>query len=203
MLLNRILLNIYFFILILNLFAFYIDFYTLRFDLENFITFVYFDYEKNLPTFFSSVVLFYSSYILYSLFKEKKEKEWLIMSFIFLYLSFDEFFSIHENILYVPSFLSNYHYFPWAFFGGLFSIFFFLFFYKFLLKLNRKTFLQMCIAGFLFVLGSIGFDTISSNYFYEETLSRKEGYIILSIIEESLEILSILYFNYVLLKSPK
>jgi len=70
-------------------------------DLEDYYLFNdYFDItrEKNIPTFFSFIIMILVAWVYFLLYKEKNRWRWLIISLFFLYLGFDDMFEIHEHI---------------------------------------------------------------------------------------------------------
>ncbi len=54
--------------------------------------------EKNVPTFFSFMIMILISLVYLLIYKDKKQYSWLLISLFFLYLGFDDMFKIHENI---------------------------------------------------------------------------------------------------------
>src|SRR5687767_903152 len=91
-------------LLILNLSGIYLKKVLL---IDNFVgnaLFFFFDAssEANIPTFFSSLILFISAVILYVIYKTEpkgsgKKRYWLVLMIIFAWLSVDETASIHEQ----------------------------------------------------------------------------------------------------------
>ena len=92
-------------------FAFY-NKYTL-----NFITQFYVDREYNIPTLFSTLILFFTSILLgiITLLEKKREnidvRYWAVLAFGFLYMAADESIQIHEKFgIPLRKFLDNKHY---------------------------------------------------------------------------------------------
>lgn len=54
--------------------------------------------EKNVPTFFSFMIMVLISLVYFLIYKEKMKYYWLVISLFFLYLGFDDMFKIHEHL---------------------------------------------------------------------------------------------------------
>ena len=70
-------------------------------DIEDYYLFNdYFDItrEKNIPTFFSFIIMVLIALVYFLFFKENNRWKWLVISLFFLYLGFDDMFEIHEHI---------------------------------------------------------------------------------------------------------
>jgi hypothetical protein len=165
-----------------------------------------FDTEKNIPTLYSSVALLFSSILLALIaFNSKKLNlpyiYWLMLSFIFLFLSIDEISSIHERLI-IPvreTFkTSGFLYFAWVIPYGLALVVFIFAYSKFLFELPKRTMILFIISGAIFVSGAIGFEMVGGS---QADLYGRNN-IIYSIIvtcEELLEMLGIAIFIYTLL----
>lgn len=122
-------------------------------------------YEGNIPTWFSSIILFlcgmYSLEIYFQIKKETKNYSlWLIMAFLFIAMSCDEVAQIHEmlgaviNKYYLH--LSNTQHSEWVFILGPFALIPILYIVVYLRKNNlEKRVKTLLISGFgLYVLGA-------------------------------------------------
>ena len=164
-----------------------------------------FDSEKNLPSVFSTLNLLFSSYLLYyiSKFKTKEEMRmlWRILALIFVFLAIDELSMIHEGQSKIFKSIANnidFLYFAWVIPYSILLIFLAFFYLKFFLDLPNKFKWLFGISGLVYVLGAIGFELLSApraKYF-----GKTDIYFVLFLtIEESLEFVGIILFNYSLL----
>lgn len=175
-------------------------------------TFFYFDKEYNLPTYFSSIILFTAAALLGYIFhlksgrKDSYSRYWAVLSLGFLFMSIDEYVGFHEilNISLqentnLSTSLSGWLYFPWVIAGTGVVIAVGLLFYRFLLHLNPQSRKQFLLAGLLYVGGGIGFELVggylTANYGGRETFF----YSLVSHTEEILEMAGVSYFIYALL----
>lgn len=170
------------------------------------IPFFHFNYEKNIPTFYSAVALLISSVLLlFIAVTHKKENSpyflWILLAIIFLFLSIDEISSIHENLTAPTRKLFNSSellYFAWTIPYGFMLIVFVSAYLKFLINLPRNIMILFVISGAIFVTGAIGFEMLSGREF--ELNGKSLLYAFLATIEELLEMLGIAIFIYTLLK---
>lgn len=170
-----------------------------------------FDAETNIPTFYSSIALLLSSFLIAliaSCHKKNAAPYWLWagLSLVFLFLSVDEFASIHESLgdpvdrllkssglIKSPKIL----FYSWIIPYGIALTAFGIAYLKFLIALPRKTMLLFIISGGIFVAGAIGFETLSG--IQERQYGENFLYGILYTFEESFEMLGIALFIYALL----
>ncbi|TAH19680.1 MAG: hypothetical protein EAZ08_08260 [Cytophagales bacterium] len=174
-----------------------------------------FQEEKNIPTYFSVILLFLSSqtFLIIRLLDKFQVSSyvkhyWTQMSLIFLLLSIDEMVRLHERLGYVARYL----YFVRVDSAGLFKfgwvvwvvpmsmllVIFGLYSIKFLMRIPNHLRIGYIVSGGLYVLGAIGFETISAQF---STLNEAEQlyYYLSMTAEESLEmigIITLLYFNF-------
>lgn len=165
-----------------------------------------FDAEKNIPSFFSTALLLGSSLLLFLIANFEKQLKnpyilWTALACIFLFLSMDEFLSIHErlispvrNSLNTTGFL---HY-AWVIPYGIAVIIFITIYLKFLFKLPKQTMVMFLISGAIFLTGAIGFEMLGARH---DTLYgiNNTTYQLLYTCEELLEMLGISTFIYTLL----
>src|SRR5690349_10987853 len=124
-------------LLLLNLCGIYLKKVLLADNFVSNAVFFFFDAssEANIPTFFSSLLLFIAAAILYLIYKnapraEGKKNYWLALSIIFAWLSVDETASIHEQFGKIGKTLhlkSGYLYYSWIIPYILFAIIAFFF----------------------------------------------------------------------------
>jgi len=165
------------------------------------------DSENSLPTWYSSTILLICCLLLAIIAIDKKQRgdrsaaSWKALSFIFLLLSIDETASIHEIVdrgLHLLIDTSGFLYFAWVIPGILFVSACLFGFRKLLRSLPPKTCLMFVAAGFAYVGGAIGLEVISA------PLVEAQGrynlmYLLLTTVEESLELGGIIFFIYALL----
>lgn len=203
-------------IVILILFLFHSAFlYEFRFnnpkDLSNYARFFLFDYENNLPTFYSSIALALSSVLTFfiSLMKEIKKTEkpfWIFLSIIFGFICLDEWKMIHERL---SNPFSTYIYekfdiavslgSAWTYVYIIFAIMFALSFSLFTFKLPKDIKKLFLISFSLCLLGGIGMELFAFELLKIET-PQNNLYLIVHTLEELFEMIGISIFNYSLLK---
>ena len=165
------------------------------------------DIEYNLPSAYSAFAIWICSLLLlFIALKEHKRFEyqnlcWFGLSFIFFYLSLDEFFQLHENIgdiveRYVDA--TGFFYFPWIIPYGFSLIFLMLLYLNFFLNLPRKNAFLFFVAGVIYLSGAIGFDMLGGR---EAEVNGYDSimYCIYYTIEELLEMIAVVLMIYALL----
>lgn len=162
------------------------------------------DQEKSIPTFYAVLALLFSTGLLAVISRDSQRKGdrlyyyWAGLAVIFFFLSIDESISLHEKLIEPTKKLLNVSgifYFAWIIPYSLFLIVFLLVYMKFLLQLPRGTAQLFIIAGFIYIFGAIGFESLSGLYY-----DRSSIYRILYTVEEFLEMIGIVIFIYGLLK---
>ncbi len=199
------------FLIILGIVTQVINYTTEHHSLFGLIPFLNLDEELNLSTFFSGLILLFSSLLLAIIyFQKRKEKDrfyWATLSLGFLYMMFDEMFMIHER--YVRPIMHkilegddlgifNLEWLTWVIpFGIIVFILGFIFF-RFWYNLPRKTRMLFFIAAVIFVGGAIGFELIEGIVVYK--LGEDNLMVALTCsIQESLEIFGVIIFIKALL----
>ncbi len=166
----------------------------------------YVDEEANIPTWYSSIALLYSSLLLATIGKVKWDQgdrfrwHWCVLSGIFLLLSIDEVSMLHEypidplrNTLGAGGLL----YFTWVIPGMIFVAAVGIGFLKFLIHLPARTRYLFLVAGAVFVGGAIGVEMLSGI----EADARTQfslTYALIVTVEEMMEMLGIVLFIYAL-----
>jgi len=165
------------------------------------------DSEQTIPTLYSWSALLVCSILLAIITYAKKVAgkpyvlHWAALSIIFLYLSLDEALSIHENTANsqeVGLKASGFLYYAWVIPGAIFVIICLLSFLPFLIHLPAKTRRLFLLAGTIFVTGALGMEMVSgyhASFYGTETLTT----VIMTTIEEFLEMLGVIVFIYGLL----
>ncbi|RNI28642.1 hypothetical protein [Rufibacter latericius] len=169
-----------------------------------------FDGERNLPAYFSTINLFISAFLLYSISQHVKAsqktsqyKKWLFMSGMFAWLGLDELFSIHE-LLVKPSrnFLKeslqqdNLGLLNFAWFVPYVLLFAFvgLYLVRFLLALPRKTLFRFVMSGIIFISGAVGMEMVGGDFIANKGDGLDPVYKLCTSLEEVLEMLGIIFF---------
>jgi len=165
------------------------------------------DMERNIPTLFSSTLLMISGFLFYLLSKTPSEAEkgsrsyWLGLSFVFVFLAFDESAKIHEQIgdftvRFVDA--TGYLHYPWVISYSVLVLVLGAFYLRFFLKMEKKIFWSFMGAAAIFLSGAIGFELLGAN---ESSMHGTKGilYSTFYTIEESLEMFGVIYLIYILL----
>ncbi len=212
----KILLGITFALVILNVIALYLRFFPERytvysamheFFLDVFISQFTLNSEKNIPTFFSSFLLFAASalfFIIASWKKAQRDKyrvHWKILAFLLLLFSIDEFTSLHEKLIKpfrdLPDF-NGLFYFKWVIPGLAFVFIFGLAYFMFFLHLERRYKILFLLSAALFFGGALGFEIIGGRFANYNGLKNFTFYMIAT-VEEMLELGGISLLVYSLL----
>jgi len=164
------------------------------------------DHERSVPTMFSSVLLLIAATVLMLIAKaERIEKRsarpWFALAGIFLFLSVDEFASIHERLISPTRDLLNasgLFYSAWVIPYGVLLLVFVLSFRGFLNRLSTTVRSLILLAGALYVFGAIGFESLGGWHF-ETVEKRTVEYAVLYTCEEVLEMVGVSIFLYSLL----
>jgi hypothetical protein len=173
-----------------------------------------FNTEKNVPTFYSSLALLFSSILLFLIALKNKKKNltylsWVGLAIIFCYLSLDEILELHEHLVHLTRNFLNLSGMGTAYWTIPYLILIILLgavYFKFLMTLPKKTLKFFLIAGAVFLTGAVGFELIGGRV--EELYgiptpksfdsSHNVLFKILYTCEEFLEMLGIIIFIYAL-----
>ena len=164
------------------------------------------DRELNIPTLFSTLLLFTAARLLMQLSDASQQEsaaEWTLLSRIFLFLAVDEALQIHE-ILIFPGLRHHIH--PalastWVIPYCLISIGLLLRFRHFLTTLSAKTSNGVLCAGGVYISGAIGMEMVGS-FAVRSGLIRLHSfwYGAITGIEETLEITGLILFLHTLMR---
>lgn len=171
-------------------------------DFKQIIRFFHLESEGNLPTLFSSFLLFTSSVLLFLIYfseknSERKNHEWCVLGLIFLYLGLDEGAQIHEmiNVFFrgiLPAKGIFFH--AWVIPFGIVFLILAGYFFPFLRQLEKRHQQLFFLSGFLYVLGGFFMEMWSGyrldNYGFDF------GYGLINTLEEVLEMTGISLFIY-------
>lgn len=164
-----------------------------------------FNTEKNIPTFYTALVLLLSSILLFliTLYNKKyglKYYPWILLSMVFLFLSLDEMLELHEHFVHLTQrllHLSGFGTAYWTIPYLIATIILFLSLIKFLNELPKRTLKLFVLAGIIFISGSVGMEIIGGRV--EEIIGTKNiTYLFCYTVEELLECIGIIIFIYAL-----
>jgi len=169
-----------------------------------------FDYEKNVPSLYSSLAILFCAVILWCIAVAKRRVaadfhyHWLILAIIFTYIGIDEALALHEQVgdLFEDYGLVNaegFLYFAWVVPYAVLVLIFAVSYLKFVLALPRPTMLFFMLSGGLFVTGAMGIEVFSAK---EADLAGFDTitYLTLYTTEELCEMVGIALFCYALLR---
>jgi len=162
--------------------------------------------EGVIPTMYSTTTLLFCSVLLTTIgLAERKEGHatdslyWLGLGLVFLFLSMDEAFEIHERFTQpVRTALSTtgLFYFAWVIPYGILLVIFVSVYSRFLWRLPSRTRLLFVIAGGIYVTGAIGFELLGGRHTELHGDSANLSYIFFSTAEEVFEMGGIVVFVY-------
>ena len=168
------------------------------------------DRERNIPTYFSMLLMLFAALLLVVItVLNRKQRtphvsKWSILSFGFLFMAADEGLQIHERLekpvrmLLGGGDLGIFN-FAWVIPGIALVLVLALFFLRFLLHLPAKTRLRFMMAATIYIGGAIGFEMIGGRYTALYGADNFTYRCILVTIEESLEMVGLIVFIWALL----
>ena len=163
------------------------------------------DEEFNLTAIYSGLLLGLCSLFLSQIgasSKAPERKSWMLLSRIFLFLSFDEVFQIHELFV-VPEFRQYLH--PslasiWVIPYGILFLLFSVRFVPFFLRFRGQISVLPFVAGGIYVAGAIGVEACNSWLVRTGQISRSGFYYeVVAGFEELFEMLGVIIFLYAIL----
>ena len=163
------------------------------------------DVESNVPTLFSTLQLLLAAGLLSIIAVARKKKGehdylyWLGLATIFFFLSADEAMQIHEQLIEpVRTALnaSGLFYFAWVVPYGVLVAVVGLIYIRFILNLPPSIKHLTVTGGALYIGGAIGFEMVGG--FYVELHGEDVFYALITMCEESMEMIGILIFVYAL-----
>lgn len=177
-----------------------------------------FDAERNIPAFFSTLILLSSGGLLYYISKIEKIKinskfhrRWYVLSCVFVFLAIDELLMIHElfsglhfRAFYIKIFnidqLGVFHS-TWIIPYLILLIFLGIYYFKFIFSLPKRTMLYFIVSGTIYVTGAIGIEMIEGFLAdkSEEILNSTVHFRLWVALEESMEMFGIILFIKALL----
>lgn len=176
----------------------------------DFIQLVDFDYEGNLPSFYSAIAILFSSLLLsiIALSEKRTNKKyyshWIGLTFIFIFLALDEATAIHEvigDLVENTGFIDaeGFLFFAWVVPYSFLVVIFIISYLRFLIQLPKIIRWRLILSGMIFITGAAGLEIISAN---EADLNGTTTikYSVLYTVEELLEMLAIVLFCHTLMK---
>ena len=166
------------------------------------------DREMNFPTYYSSTMLFICSVLLgvIAYIEQRVNKGailyWMGLALIFLFLSVDEYSSLHEKlILPLQSALnvSGPLFFAWIIPYGIALVVILLIFINFWISLPPKTRSFLFLGALLYVLGALGLEMLGGYYFDLHDGTKDVLYTLITTTEETLELAGIQVMFFALL----
>ena len=174
----------------------------------SYINFLDLDIERNLPTFYSSLAIEFCALLLFIVFIHEKQQKsrdkchWFGLASIFVFLGLDEGTKLHEHLGDVMESLittSGLLHFPWVIPYGSALIVLTIFYTPWFLRLPPSTRRGFFTAGFIFIFGALGLETLSARE-YELNGSSSVTYTVLYTIEETCEMVGIALFSKYILR---
>lgn len=156
------------------------------------------DQENNLPTWYSAFLLLVASGLLWLCARNKKAEgdslsgQWHVLAIGFLLMSVDEVAGVHESINSVIEI-------TWAIPAAFMAAMIGLAFIPFLLQLPRRTALGFALAGAIYLGGAVGVEIIG-NSLHVQNLRDTLQYNLVTLVEETLEMLGVILFIAMLLR---
>ncbi len=164
--------------------------------------------EKNIPTWFSSILLLSCAILIVIITSQKINNNdkylfhWKLLGIVFLYLSIDESAAIHEKIsgiLQNTLHLSGYLKFAWVIPALIIVIILGIGYFKFFLSLPSRTRVTFTIAASLYIIGALIFEFFEGQYVSIHGWDTFT-YTIIWTVEEMLEMIGLTIFLYGLIK---
>ena len=163
------------------------------------------DSEDNIPTWFSSVLLLFNALLLFLIsgqplpLVKRFRNHWLVLGVLFLFVSIDEFTQLHEALSRFRETLgSGLFYFPWVIPGSVLILLVSIFYLRFVLALPPRYLRLFIISGVLYVGGALIIEVLSG-YYANTNGQFNLIYFLMTDLEESLELIGLVIFNYALL----
>lgn len=164
---------------------------------RGFVPFLSMSYEQNVPTWYSSLLLFSAGALLFVIGADVKNSRapfamhWFTLGAGFFYISMDEVVSIHEYAGWLR--LGGVLYFSWVIPASILLIFLGLSYLRFLKHLEPKTRARFLIAGAIYVGGAVGME-LPLGYWTARAGTNNLVYGLIDWVEESMEILGVTLF---------
>jgi hypothetical protein len=204
----KFLLKIVVFLTIANLITSLCQLYLPDYPSRDFLKMIFnLDGETNVPSSYSALVILFCSVLMAIIAQTQKLagnqnfRSWIGLSVVFAYLSIDEFMSIHELLIEPLRNALNTRgvlYYAWVIAGAAFVLIFLILFGKFIFTLPVKTRNLFFLAGTIYVMGALGCELVSG-YYADYYNSTDIIFVLMTTVEEVLEMLGMIIFTYALL----
>ena len=168
--------------------------------------------EHNVPTYFSSLNLLLTAAMLFltarleRLRKPANVRAWQVLGLGFAFMSLDEFADVRMILSRMAQGLANgkldvpFLSVAWTVPVALIVVVLAVYFLPFLMRLERSYLAHFALAGACFVFATIGLETFEGNHAAVTGGVRDLKFMLMVTLEESMEIFSVLYFQYFLLR---
>ncbi|MCI5222213.1 MAG: peptidase M48 Ste24p [Candidatus Electrothrix sp. AR4] len=195
------------FLTLLHCIALLFFFYSDSPKILDFVVWFDLDIERNIPSFYSSAAILVCSLLFFVVtYLEKKTGDhnqlyWIGLALIFLFLSLDEGFELHEGIGDVAEeyiHATGLLYFPWVVPYSFLAIVFTLLYLKFIIRLPKKTAGHFFLSGGVYFIGAVLFDMLGGKEAEVHGFDTAK-YCILYTIEEFLEMIAVVGLIYAIL----
>lgn len=165
--------------------------------------------EHNIPSFFSAFILSLASIILgftYSLVRKSTQAPyWLVLAIGFAFMALDEAVSLHERLVQpIRDLLGRDQHFGVFYFAWIIPALFIvmalgLCFIRFLQRLDKSTRNAFLMSAAVYLSGALGMEMVGG--WYDEIYGPENlGYVLCFTVEETLEMLGVIYFIRSLLR---
>lgn len=171
--------------------------------------------EHNAPTYFSALNLLLTAALLFTIARltrvdgrgKNHARAWSILAGGFLFMSVDEFADLRQILATAAKAVSGskleglpFLSVAWTVPVAAILVVLAIYFVPFLLRLKKVYTINFALAGAAFVFAAIGFETIEGYHVAQTKGVRDLAFMLMVTLEESMEIFSILYFQYFLLR---
>lgn len=169
--------------------------------------------EGNIPTYASTLNLLLTSGLLFvtaRLAREAGHKDvvaWHVLAAGFLFMSLDEFADLRQILSKMVKAVAGAHFeavpllsVAWTVPVTFIVIALAIYMLPFMLRLKKVYMFNFGLAGAAFVFAAIGFETIEGNHVVQTHGVRDFAFMLMVTAEETMEIFSVLYFQYFLLR---
>ncbi len=164
--------------------------------------------ERNIPTYYSSLLLLCASVLLgiigltHHRLRLRHARHWTVLALIFLLLSLDEVAGLHEMMIRPMRealHVGGFFYFAWVIPGGVFVLAFAWSYLRFFLDLAPKFRWLLGAAGLLYIGGALGVEMLGGRHADLYGLENLT-YRMYQTVEESFEMLGMVLFIHALLR---
>ena len=173
-------------------------------DAEDLLEFVSLSEEQNLPTWFSSILLFSCAAVLAAIAASKRStgapytRHWWVLAAGFFYISLDEAVQIHEELGGWAD-VGGILYFDWVIPASILVAILSVSYLGFLAHLPRVTRWRFVAAGLLYVGGAVGME-LPLGWWTDRAGRHNLTYALIDWVEESLEMIGASVFLYALIE---